>query len=120
MVEQDSDPDGVSIRRNSISGQGVRVDLSGQTFHANLFHLELDDQPDHRVNAVPRIIYRGVRITSSPRNGDTYRIGETISFSVTFDAPVVVDTTNGMPHRDQPTTRGDHVATVQLRDAKAK
>ena len=120
VVEQDSDPDGVSIPRNSISGQSVRVDLSGQTFHANLFHLELDDQPDHRVNAVPRIINRGVRITSSPRSGDTYRIGETISFSVTFDAPVVVDTTNGMPHRDQPTTRGDHVATVQLRDAKAK
>ena len=98
VVEQDSDPDGVSIPRNSISSQSVRVDLSGQTFHANLFHLELDDQPDHRVNAVPRIINRGVRIESSPRNGDTYRIGETISFSVTFDAPVVVDTTNGRPH----------------------
>jgi len=98
VVEQDSDPDGVSIPRNSISGQSVRVDLSGQTLHANLFHLELDDQPDHRVNAVPRIINRGVGIASSPRNGDTYRIGETISFSVTFDAPVVVDTTNGRPH----------------------
>ena len=98
VVEQDSDPDGVSIPRNSISGQSVRVDLSGQTFHANLFHLELDDQPDHRVNAAPRIINRGVRITSSPRNGDTYRIGETISFSVTFDSDVVVDTTNGRPY----------------------
>ena len=98
VVEQDSDPDGVSIPRNSISSQSVRVDLSGQTLHANLFHLELDDQPDHRVNAAPRIINRGVRIESSPRNGDTYRIGETISFSVTFDAPVVVDTTKGTPH----------------------
>ncbi|MCY4416863.1 MAG: hypothetical protein OXE87_11215, partial [Chloroflexi bacterium] len=98
VVEQDRDPDGVSIPRNSISGQSVRVDLSGQTFHAILFHLELDDQPSHRVNAVPRIINRGVRITSSPRNGDTYRIGETISFSVTFDSDVVVDTTNGRPY----------------------
>ncbi len=98
VVEQDRDPDGVSIPRNSISGQSVRVDLSGQTFHANLFHLELDDQPDHRVNAAPRIIDRGVRITSSPRSGDTYRIGETISFSVTFDSDVVVDTTNGRPY----------------------
>ena len=98
VVEQDRDPDGVSIPRNSISGQFVRVDLLGHTLHANLFHLELDDQPDHRVNAVPRIINRGVRITSSPRSGDTYHIGETISFSVTFDAEVVVDTTNGRPH----------------------
>ncbi len=98
VVEQDSDPDGVSIPRNSISGQSVSVDLSGHTLHANLFHLELDDQPDHRVNAAPRIINRGVRIESSPRSGDTYRIGETISFSVTFDASVVVDTTKGTPH----------------------
>ena len=46
----------------------------------------------------PRVISGGVAVTSSPTaKTDTYGVGETIRFTVTFDGPVAVDTTSGTP-----------------------
>ena len=46
---------------------------------------------------VPAIVTDGVRVTSTPATGDTYRRGETIEITVTFDNAVTVDTYGGTP-----------------------
>lgn len=53
-------------------------------------HDGMNTQFGHKVNG--DLQPRGTRtaITSSPRNGDTYRVGETIEFTVDFSVPVDV------------------------------
>ena len=45
----------------------------------------------------PAIVTDGVRATSMPLADDTYRLGETIEITVTFDDAVTVDTSGGTP-----------------------
>ena len=41
---------------------------------------------------MPAIVTDGVEVTSTPATGDTYRLGETIEITVTFDNAVTVNT----------------------------
>ena len=94
----DSDQDGISIDANSLSLNGATITDSAINTEAVLVHDAIADRAGHRVNKIPRIVTGGVAITSTPlATSDTYGFAETISFTVTFDSKVVVDTTNGVP-----------------------
>ena len=45
----------------------------------------------------PAIVTNGVQVTSTAVTGDTYRLGEKIEITVTFDNAVTVDTSGGTP-----------------------
>ena len=57
-----------------------------------VFTIEVQDDP----LAPPAAT--GVAVTSSPADGDTYELGETIRVTLTFDKAVTVDTSGGTPH----------------------
>ena len=107
----DYDEDGVSILPGSLSlPTGASIDRQGSNSAAVLTLPPLFDQKFHRVNTGPAINQRGgINFTSRPTaetietisGTDTltrkYGLGETIEITVTFDAPVIVDTTGGVP-----------------------
>ena len=61
-----------------------------QSLSADLPVIVVDDD-------VAMIVTNGVLVPSSPLSNPTYRLGETIRISVTFDQTVVVDTSGGVP-----------------------
>ena len=94
----DQDQDGVSIAANALSLDGGAITEPGGALVAILDHAAVSNQDQHRVNKDPEIVSAGIAITSTPlAAADTYGMGETISFSVTFDSDVLVDTTGGIP-----------------------
>ncbi len=98
VVAEDGDQSGISIQSNALSLNGGSIKDMATEQDAVLDHDALDDQPLHRVNKFPRIVSGGVVITSAPlATSDTYGAGETISFTITFDSVVVVDTSGGAP-----------------------
>ena len=97
VVSEDGDQNGISIAANGLNLNGGAITGRGTTTGAFLSHTELANQSGHLVNKIPRIMSNGVSITSTPAGLDTYMAGEVISFSVTFDSDVVVDTTGGTP-----------------------
>lgn len=111
VVSADNDQNGVSIAANGLNLNGGAIKEQGTTTDASLTHAALDDQSGHVVNKVPKIVSDGVLITSTPADSDTYLAGEIISFSVTFDSEVVVDTTNGAPRLVVRMGDPDHPAT---------
>ena len=98
VVAGDGDQDGISIDANSLSLNGGTITDIGNNRAAVLGHDAVTAQAGHLVNKVPKIATGGVAITSTPlAAADTYGAGEVISFSVTFDSNVVVDTASGTP-----------------------
>ena len=98
VVAADDDQDGVSISANSLALNGGTITDSVSSRDAVLTHAALSDQSSHLVNKIPKVVAGGVAITSTPQaKPDTYGLGETIAFSVTFDSVVNVDTTGGTP-----------------------
>ena len=98
VVEDDSDQNGISIAANAPALDGGSITAQASGADAVLDHDALTSQAGHIVNKVPSIVANGVVIVSSPLAGvETYGKGETISFSMTFDSNVVVDTTDGIP-----------------------
>ncbi len=98
VVAEDNDQSGISIQSNALSLNGGSIKDMATEQDAVLDHDALDDQPLHRVNKFPRIVSGGVVITSAPlATSDTYGAGETVSFTITFDSVVVVDTSGGAP-----------------------
>ena len=98
VVEEDSDPDGISIAANALSLGGGTITGQASGADAVLDHDALASQAGHIVNKVPKIVTGGVMITSTPLAASgTYGEGEAISFTVTFDSNVVADTTDGIP-----------------------
>ena len=98
VVAADDDQDGVSISANSLALNGGTITDSVSSRAAVLTHAALSDQSGHLVNRIPKVVTGGVAITSTPQaKTDTYGLGETIAFSVTFDSVVDVDTTGGAP-----------------------
>ena len=98
VVADDSDQDGISINANALSLNGGSINDIGNSQGAVLVHDAVADHAGHLVNKIPSIITDGVLITSAPlAHTDTYGVGEIISFTVTFDSDVVVDTTGGIP-----------------------
>ena len=98
VVGTDRDQDGISIPAGSLALNGGTIILDGTTDAAHLVHDGADASGSRRVNKAPEVVSGGVIVTSTPVAGtDTYGAGETIRFTVTFDAPVTVDTTGGTP-----------------------
>ena len=98
VVSADNDQSGIQIRANSLSLNSGSIKDRATDEDAVLDHDALDNQPSHRVNKYPTIPSGGVAITSTPlATSDTYGAGETISFTITFDSVVVVDTAGGTP-----------------------
>ena len=98
IVGTDRDQDGISIPSGSLALNGGTIILDGTTDAAHLVHNGKDASGSRRVNKAPEVVSGGVIVTSTPVAGtDTYGAGETIRFTVTFDAPVTVDTTGGTP-----------------------
>ena len=94
----DRDQAGISIPSGSLALNGGTIILDGTTNAAHLVHNGKDASGSRRVNKAPEVVSGGVIVTSTPvADTDTYGAGETIRFTVTFDAPVTVDTTNGTP-----------------------
>ena len=94
----DQDQNGIAILAGSIELNGGAITGQGTSAAAHLVHPRLGRDATQRVNRDPAVISGGVTITSVPSaRTDTYGVGETIQFTVTFDAPVAVDTTSGTP-----------------------
>lgn len=86
----DSDPDGISIGPNALSG-GTVQDEAGND--AVLTFVGLAQQPRRKVDPnaeeAPRVT-RALRIASRPAAGNTYRAGEDIDVNMTFSKAVHV------------------------------
>ena len=94
----DRDQDGIAIPSGSLALNGGTIILHGTTDAAHLVHDGKGASDSRRVNKAPEVVSGGVIVTSTPvADTDTYGAGETIRFTVTFDAPVAVDTTGGTP-----------------------
>ena len=94
----DQDQNGIAIPAGSIGLNGGAITRQGTSVAANLAYPRIGRDATQKVNTDPRVISGGVAVTSSPTaKTDTYGVGETIRFTVTFDSPVAVDTTSGTP-----------------------
>ena len=93
VVVGDTDADGISIAANQlVLNSGTITDAGGNA--ATLTHAALTAQPDHKVDAVVRIVLKnGIRITSTPTTSNTYTQGETLQATVTFTENVTVTNT---------------------------
>ena len=88
VVAGDRDPDGISIHQGALV-KGTISDVVGNP--ANRAFTTLPANSQHRVDAVgPKDT--NVAVSSTPLNGDTYRVGETIAVSITFSETVYVET----------------------------
>ena len=98
VIATDSDQFGIEIEANAIYLDGGSIKREGTDLDAFISHDALPEDDGHQVNKTPRIASNGVSIASMPRAAsDTYGFEETIIVSVTFDSPVVVDTSGGEP-----------------------
>ena len=95
----DQDQNGIAIPAGSIELNGGAITRQGTSVAANLAYPRIGRDATQKVNTDPKVISGGVAVTSSPTaKTDTYGVGETIRFTVTFDSPVAVDTAGGTPH----------------------
>ena len=98
IAGDDQDQNGVVIPAGSIELNGGAITLQGTSDAAQLAYPGLGQDSAQKVNRDPAVISGGVTITSVPSaRTDTYGVGETIQFTVTFESPVAVDTTGGTP-----------------------
>ena len=98
VAGDDQDQNGIAIPAGSIELSGGAITRQGTSVAANLAYSRLGRDATQRVNRDPAVISGGVAVTSEPlAKTDTYGVGEAIRFTVTFEAPVAVDTTSGTP-----------------------
>ena len=96
VAGDDQDQNGIVIPAGSIDLNGGTITRQGTSAAALLAYPGLGQDGTQRVNRDPAVISGGVAVTSSPTaKTDTYGVGETIRFTVTFETPVAVDTTGG-------------------------
>ena len=91
VQEGDRDEDGISIPANALSLNGGTITADDGTTDADLTHGEVAPERDRKVDgssnvAPPRVT--GISIDSSPAQGDTYQLGETIEVEFEFDRAV--------------------------------
>ena len=99
IAGDDQDQNGIEILVGSIELNGGAITRQGTSVAANLAYPRIGRDDTQRVNKDPAVISGGVAVTSSPTaKTDTYGVGETIRFTVTFETPVAVDTTGGTPY----------------------
>ena len=97
---EDDDPDGVSIAGTGgsatvkVAGTDTTVKVAGTDTEVTPTFGRLTNESQHKIDGKPYV--KTIEITSSPDSGlDTYGLGETIEFTVTFDQNVDVDETYG-------------------------
>ncbi len=90
----DLDLDGVALPerdQDEFGPMGAHV-YQAETENAVTGHIVgFDDAIDHQVDGRPQVT--AVAVTSTPASGGVYRAGETVSVSLTYDRPVVVEDT---------------------------
>ena len=94
VIAGHEDTDGIEVQANKLSlNSGTIKDTAGNA--ATLTHTALAAQASHKVDAQSPIIKLndGVSIQSSPTKDNTYKKGEKIRVSVTFDDTVYVTDT---------------------------
>ena len=89
VAADDRDDDGVSVAAAAVAGGAIRDQADNDTTLALLALPALPDDPAHRVDGVAPMV-AAITITSTPAQGDTSWVGETIAVAVTFDEPVTV------------------------------
>ena len=91
VQEGDWDEDGISIPANALSRGGGTITAADGTADADLTHEAVAPERDKKVDAIsvvrpPRV--RAIYFDSSPAQGDTYEVGETVEVEVEFDGAV--------------------------------
>ena len=119
IEENDLDIDGVSVpERIGFIGDGKMM-IPDTDREMNHFIPELEAQSGHTVDgSIPFI--ENAAITSAPAQGDTYRLGEAVEVSLTFDKEVEVlgqptirlELGDGENRRDATYDRGDGTKTL--------
>ena len=88
VAEGDADTDGISIQSNAIKGGAIKDNVGND---ASMVSTTLTTQASHKVDGVsPKIVANGIKITTEPKGGGTYKTGEDIQITATFDDPVWV------------------------------
>ena len=91
VVEPNISTRGIAVLANTLALNGGDIESKATDTDADLSHTGLNHDSDHKVNwrlGAPTVT--GVEVTSDPKNGDTYGLGEVIRISVTFDEAVDV------------------------------
>ena len=101
-VQADVDSDGITIGASALALNSGTIRLAGSSTVDAMLGLgshAITDSADHKVDgtALTAAAVSGVSITSTPASGDTYRLGEQIDVTVTFNRTVNVVTTGGTP-----------------------
>ena len=102
MVQADVDNNGITIGASALTLNGGTIRLAGSSTVDAMLGLgshAITDSTNHKVNgaALTAAAVSGAAITNAPNSGDTYRLGESIQITVTFNRAVNVVTTGGTP-----------------------
>ena len=102
---EDLDDDGIKVHDGYIHQDGRRHGFGGSGdifirsmpeiqgvdgFPVNKLYRGIPDQPGHKVDGSLAPFVTDVRMASTPAEGNTYRLGESIEIDVAFSAPVEV------------------------------
>ena len=96
VVEPNESTQGIAVLADTLEANGGAIRSAATESDAVLSHDGLDHDPDHKVDwqvdpsAPSPPSSTGVAVSSGPRAGDTYGLGETIRVRVTFDEAVDV------------------------------
>ena len=96
VVEPNFSTEGIAVLADTLEANGGAIRSAATEADAVLSHDGLDHDPDHKVDwqvepAPPSPpTATGVAVSSGPRTGDTYRLGETIRVTVSFNEAVDV------------------------------
>ena len=102
VVQADVDNNGITVGASALALNSGTIRLAGSSTVDAMLGLgshAITDSAGHKVNgaALTAAAVSGVAITSTPTDGDTYRLGESIRVTVTFNRAVNVVTTGGTP-----------------------
>ena len=98
VVEPNYSTQGIAVLGDSLELNGGTIRSTAATPEdAHLSHIGLDHDPAHRVDWTPPAAITAVAVSSDPGADFTYSLDDVIRIRLTFDKPVVVDTTDGVP-----------------------